>query len=53
LAKDEAFHSFNYPEEYTWDKLRKRVNELPVKLSEALKHLAKKNPELQGVVDRA
>ncbi|AEA47900.1 class I SAM-dependent DNA methyltransferase [Archaeoglobus veneficus] len=52
LAKDISFHRFMYPEKYTWEELRKNVNELPVKLSEALKLLAEKNPELQGVVDR-
>jgi len=53
LARDKSFHRFNYPEEYTWERLRKvSVNELPIKLSEALKLLADRNPELQGVVDR-
>ncbi len=52
LAKDKSFHRFEYPEKYTWEELRKNINELPVKLSEALKLLAEKNPELQGVVDR-
>lgn len=52
LAKDRSFHKFDYPEKYTWEELRKNVNELPVRLSEALKLLAEKNPELQGVVDR-
>lgn len=51
-AKDKSFHSFTYPENYTWDELRKNVSELPVRLSEALKLLAENNPELQGVVDR-
>lgn len=53
LAKeDEAFHDFNYPEKYTWDKLRADINNLPINLSEALKAVAEQNPELQGVVDR-
>ena len=52
LAKDQSFNRFNYPEKYTWDKLRENINELPIKLSEALKLIAEKNPELLGVVDR-
>ncbi|HIH69715.1 MAG TPA: type I restriction-modification system subunit M [Methermicoccus shengliensis] len=53
LANDKSFHKFNYPEEYTWERLRKvSASELPIKLSEALKLLANRNPELQGVVDR-
>jgi type I restriction enzyme M protein len=52
LAKDGSFHRFMYPEKYTWEELRKNINELPVRLSEALKLLAEKNPELQGVIDR-
>ncbi|AKG91324.1 HsdM N-terminal domain [Geoglobus ahangari] len=52
FAKDRSFHRFEYPERYTWEELRKNINELPVRLSEALKLLAEKNPELQGVVDR-
>lgn len=52
LAKDRSFHRFEYPERYTWEELRKNINGLPVRLSEALKLLAEKNPELQGVVDR-
>lgn len=52
LAKDRSFHRFEHPEKYTWEELRKNIKELPVRLSEALKLLAEKNPELQGVVDR-
>lgn len=52
IATDKSFHHFAFPEKYTWDELRKNVNELPVRLSKALKLLAEKNPELQGVVDR-
>ncbi len=53
LAKDSSFHRFNFPVQYTWERLRKvSASELPIKLAEALKLLADRNKELQGVVDR-
>jgi len=52
LAKDESFHTFNYPEEYTWENLRANINDIPITLSNALRTLAERNPDLQGVVDR-
>jgi len=52
LTKDEAFHSFAYPEEYTWKQLRADINNLPINLAAALKRIAEENPDLQGVVDR-
>lgn len=52
LATDKSFQDFNYPEEYTWDKLRENINDLPINLSNAMKKLGELNSDLQGVVDR-
>jgi type I restriction enzyme M protein len=56
-AKEEArkstFHDFTFPEEFLWENIRKDVNKLPEKLSQALKSLAELNPEIRDVVDRS
>ncbi len=52
FAKDQSFYTFNYPEEFLWDNLRKNIKKLPENLARAFKKLAELNPELQGVVDR-
>jgi type I restriction enzyme M protein len=60
LSEDEArreaeasvYHDFDLPREYLWENLRKDVVRLPERLSEALKELAERNPELKDVVDR-
>jgi len=52
-AKKAAYHEFDMPEEYLWDNLRKEVNELPEKFSQALKKIAELNPELKDVLDNA
>lgn len=52
-AKREEYHDFNFPEEFLWDNIRKDVDKLPEKLSKALKTLAKLNPDVRDVVDRA
>ncbi|OIO22113.1 restriction endonuclease subunit M [Candidatus Micrarchaeota archaeon CG1_02_47_40] len=50
-AKNPAYHSFDLPEEYTWDNIRKDVAQLPEKFSSALKTLAERNPDLKDILD--
>ncbi len=50
-AKDPDFHTFAIPQEFLWDEIRKDVNKLPEKLSNAIKKMAELNPELRGVFD--
>lgn len=52
-AKSAVYHDFDLPEEFLWENIRKDVNRLPERLSECLKALAERNPELKDVVDRA
>ncbi|MCD6591048.1 MAG: SAM-dependent DNA methyltransferase [Candidatus Aenigmarchaeota archaeon] len=52
-AKSSVYHDFDLPEEFLWDNIRKDVNRLPEKLSQALKAIGERNPELKDVVDRA
>jgi type I restriction enzyme M protein len=52
-AKSGVYHDFDLPEEFLWDSIRKDVNRLPEKLSQALKTIAERNSELKDVVDRA
>jgi len=52
-AKSSVYHDFDLPEEFLWDNIRKDVNKLPERLSECLKTLAERNPELKDVVDSA
>jgi|Deesub1362B_J571_1020462.scaffolds.fasta_scaffold00997_3 type I restriction enzyme M protein len=52
-AKSKYYHDFDIPQEYLWENIRRDVNQLPVKLSQALKVIAERNPELKDVVDRA
>ncbi|MEM2619582.1 MAG: class I SAM-dependent DNA methyltransferase [Candidatus Hadarchaeales archaeon] len=52
-AEASVFHDFDLPKEHLWENLRKDVITLPERLSECLKVLAERNPELKDVVDRA
>lgn len=52
-AKQSVYHEFDLPEEFLWENIRKDVNKLPERLSQALKTLAERNPELKNVVDSA
>ena len=51
-AENEVYHDFDMPREFLWDNLRKNVNRLPERFSQALKVLAERNPELKDIVDR-
>ncbi|KXA92562.1 restriction endonuclease subunit M [candidate division MSBL1 archaeon SCGC-AAA259E17] len=52
-AKRDEYHDFNFPEKFLWDNLREDVDELPERLSEALRTLGELNPNLKDVVDRS
>jgi type I restriction enzyme M protein len=52
-ARAPVYHDFDLSDECLWDNIRKDPLRLPENFSRALKVLAEKNPELQGVVDRA
>jgi len=52
-AKSSVYHEFDLPEEFLWDNIRRDVNRLPERLSQALKVIAERNPELRDVIDRA
>ena len=50
-AKHQDWHTFNLPEEFLWENIRKNVATLPETLSKALKKIAELNPDLQNVID--
>jgi len=52
-ARSSVYHDFVLTDECLWDNIRRDPNRLAENFSRALKVLAEKNPELQGVVDRA
>ena len=50
-AKKSMYHSFDLPEEFLWENLRKDTETLPETFSKALKEIATRNPELKDVFD--
>ncbi len=48
----EVSHIFNVPRNCLWDEVTKDVKRLPERLATAISELAKRNKELQGVIDR-
>lgn len=50
-ARDPSFHDINIDEEYLWENIRKDVENIPQKFSEAMKNLADLNPDFKDVVD--
>jgi len=52
-ARSAVYHDFVLTDECLWDNIRHEPTLLAENFSRALKVLAEKNPELQGVVDRA
>lgn len=52
-ARASVYHDFVLTDECLWDNIRRDPTLLAENFSKALKVLAEKNPELQGVVDRA
>ena len=51
-ARNYRFHTFDLPEEFLWDNIRKDVDKLPESFSQALKALGERNKVLKDVVDR-
>jgi type I restriction enzyme M protein len=52
-ARSAVYHDFVLTDECLWDNIRRDPTRLAENFSVALKVLAEKNPELQGIVDRA
>jgi type I restriction enzyme M protein len=50
-AKISVYHTFDLPDEYMWDNIRKDVSALPETLSKAMKKVSELNPDLKGVLD--
>lgn len=50
-AKKAMYHSFDLPEEFLWENLRKDTEKLPETFSKALKEIGNRNPELKDVFD--
>jgi type I restriction enzyme M protein len=51
-ARSSVYHDFILTDECLWDNIRRDPTRLAENFSRALKVLAEKNPELQGIVDR-
>jgi type I restriction enzyme M protein len=49
---DRGMIRFYIPEEHTWDQVRRSPVNLGERLTDAMKAIARENPELQGVIDR-
>ena len=45
-------YTFNIPKDYLWDNITKDVKNLPTNLANAINEVAKRNEELQGVINR-
>lgn len=52
-AKQKFVHRFMIPEGCLWDDVRKEAKNLGQKLNATLERIAKSNPELEGVINRA
>ncbi|MEN4007292.1 MAG: class I SAM-dependent DNA methyltransferase [Methanobacterium sp.] len=50
-AKNAVHHDFDLFEEYLWENIRKDVENLPEKFSNALKTLAELNPQFRDVIE--
>ncbi|MEM4056762.1 MAG: class I SAM-dependent DNA methyltransferase [Thermoplasmatales archaeon] len=51
-AKEGVFHEFDIPEEYLWKNLRKDVENLPMKLGNAMKSIAEREQDFRSVFER-
>ena len=49
-ARNPAYHDFDFPEEFLWNKIREDTGKLPEKFSNCLKVLSEKNPELKDIL---
>jgi len=50
--KPEWHEGFDIPEEFLWENIRKETERLPEKLSEVMKGLATRNPDLKNIFER-
>jgi type I restriction enzyme M protein len=50
-AAASAFHEFDIPQEFLWDRIRENPAVLPERLSAALKGIADRNPELRDILE--
>jgi len=48
-AAESAYHTFNFPQEYLWDNLRKDPQRITEKFSLAMKKLGELNPDYQDI----
>jgi len=48
-ASSEHYHTFNFPQEYLWEEIRKNPQRISEKFSMAMKKLAELNPEYQDI----
>ena len=48
-ATSEYYHTFNFPQEYLWENIRKDPQRISEKFSMALKRLAELNPDYQDI----
>ncbi|MCS7106201.1 MAG: type I restriction-modification system subunit M, partial [Candidatus Aenigmarchaeota archaeon] len=52
-AKDPAWHEgIDFPQEFLWENLRKETERLPERLSQIMKTLAERNPDLKDIFER-
>jgi type I restriction enzyme M protein len=52
VDKSEDVYTFNVPKEFLWDEITKDVRNLPQRLATGISEVAKRNKDLQGVIDR-
>jgi type I restriction enzyme M protein len=50
-AESEAYHDFDLPEEFQWNRVRSEVSMLTVRFTAALHKIAELNPELRDVIE--
>lgn len=50
-AESEAYHDFDLPEEFQWNRVRSDVSLLTVRFTAALHKIAELNPELRDVIE--
>jgi len=51
-AQRATYHTFDIPRECLWDEITKDVKELPQRLGSAISEVVKRNPDLDGVINR-
>lgn len=51
-AEHQDYHTFHIPKELLWEEITKDTKSLPERLAEAISEIAKRNQELEGVINR-